>query len=92
MKTATLEEAAVDVSADPKSNKPVETFRHRHLSASVFANISKGGTTFHTVVLQRTYKDGEEFKHSSSFLRDEIPIAQHLLAQAWEFVLDAESK
>jgi hypothetical protein len=39
------------------------------------------------------YKDADdEYLHSSSFTRDEIPVARHLLAKAWNFILDAEVK
>lgn len=79
-------------SRETSGNKPLQVFRHRGISASVFENESKNGSTFHSVTLQRTYKDGDEFKHTSSFSRDEIPVARHLLQQAWEFILDAESK
>ena len=93
MTTVTLKQPTAEVAADDaKSSKPLQTFRHRNLSASVFENQSKNGGSFLAVSLQRTYKDGEEFKHSSSFTRDEIPVARYLLAKAWEFILDAESK
>jgi hypothetical protein len=44
------------------------------------------------VSLQRTYKDGEQFKSTSSLSRDDLPIAQLVLGQAWEWVLDEEMK
>ena len=90
--TATIDEVAAQAAAETGSNKPVKVFRHRALSASVFANQGKNGGTFHSVVLERAYKQGEEFKHSSSFLRDDLPVARHLLDQAWQFILDAESR
>lgn len=92
MTTITLEEATSDVAVDTKSNKPVQTFRHKNISASIFENVAKTGGTFYVVTLQRTYKDGEEFKHCSSFGRDEIPVAQYVLAKAWEFMLESGSK
>ncbi len=43
--------------------------------------------------LRCRYKDADdEYLHSSSFTRDEIPVARHLLAKAWNFILDAEAK
>lgn len=78
-----------------KSQKPVKVFRHRGVSASVFENKTKVGdrsVTFHKVSLQRTYKDGEAFKTTSSFSRDDLPVCRHVLNQAWQFILEAESK
>jgi hypothetical protein len=77
------------------SAKPVKVFRLRGVSASVFENHSKNAerpATFHKVSLQRTYKDGDEFKTTTSFGRDDLPVCVHVMQQAWAFVLDAESK
>ncbi len=92
MTTATLDEATADVAAETSGKKPLKTFRYRNISASVFENDAKNGGTFLTVSLQRAYKDGDEFKHSSSFTRDEIPVARQMLAKAWDFVMEEETK
>ena len=47
--------------------------------------------TFHNVSLQRAYKHGNEWKHTSSFGRDDLPLVQTVLQRAWEFILDTES-
>jgi hypothetical protein len=90
MATATAEPTMAQ-----SSTKPLKVFRLRGISASVFENHSKNterATTFHKVSLQRTYKDGDEFKTTTSFGRDELPVCMHLMQQAWAFILDAESK
>ena len=77
------------------STKPVKVFRLRGVSASVFENHSKNSdrsVTFHKVSLQRTFKDGDEFKTTTSFGRDDLPVCVHVMQQAWAFILDAESK
>jgi hypothetical protein len=76
------------------SNKPVKVFRLRGVSASIFENESKSGdraVTFHKVSLQRTYKDGDDFKTTTSFGRDDLPVCVHVMQQAWAYILDAES-
>jgi hypothetical protein len=88
MATAT----ATEPSAAHTSTKPVKVFRLRGISASVFENQSKSGESFHKVSLQRTYKDGDEFKTTTSFSRDDLPVCVHVMQQAWAFILDAESK
>lgn len=90
MATVATEPAAVAA-----STKPVKTFRFRGVSASIFKNRAKNvdrGASFHKVSLQRTYKDGDEFKTTTSFGRDDLPVAALLLQRAWEFVLDAEAR
>ena len=76
------------------SLKPVKVFRSRGVSASIFANHAKSDgrdITYHKVSLQRTYKDGDEWKTTTSFGRDDLPVARLLLDRAWEFILDAEA-
>lgn len=77
-----------------KSTKPVKVFRLRGVSVSVFENRSKAQgrvVTFFKAALQRTYKEGDEFKATSSLSRDDLPAAQLLLERAWEFILKAEA-
>jgi len=76
------------------STKPIKVFRLRGVSASVFKNAAKSDdrdVSFFKVSLQRTYKDGDDFKTTTSFSRDDLPVAEHLLRKAWEFVLESEA-
>jgi len=72
--------------------KPIETFRLRGISASVFENSSEDGkTTFHKVSLQRSYRQEDEWRTTQSLSRDDLPIAALLLKKAWEFILQTEA-
>lgn len=85
---------AKETSSARDANSPVQVYRLRGLSASIFENQAKtaGRTvTFYKVALQRTYKDGDEWKTTTSFGRDDLPIARLLLDRAWQYVLDAEA-
>lgn len=77
------------------ATKPVMTFRLRSVSVSVFANHAKTDDgrdmTFHKVRVQRSYRDGEQWKQTESLGRDDLPVANLLLQRAWEFILDAEA-
>jgi hypothetical protein len=76
------------------TTKPVMTFRLRGISASIFTNKGKSeerDITFHKVSVQRSYKVGNEWKQTTSFGRDDLPILNMLLQRAWEFILDAEA-
>ena len=75
------------------STKPVKVFRLRGVSASVFQNHSKTEdreVSFHKVSVQRSYRDGDEWKTTTSFSRDDLPIARLLLERAWQYILDTE--
>jgi hypothetical protein len=76
------------------SQKPIKTIRLRGVSASIFANPAKvdgRDITFHKVSIQRAYKDGDDWKHTSSFGRDDLPVVSTVLRRAWEFILDTEA-
>jgi hypothetical protein len=72
-------------------SKPVKTFRLRGVSASVFENTSEQAVPYYRVQLLRTYRDGDEFKSTSVFSRDELPIVALVAKKAWEFVLGEEA-
>jgi len=75
-------------------SKPVKTFRFRGISASVFENTTHADNQplrFFKVNLQRAFKQEGEFKHNSSFGRDDIPVAMHVLSKAWQFILNQEA-
>ena len=72
------------------SNKPVEKFQLRGISASVFENTTDDGTVYHKVSITRTYKDGNEFKSTSVFSRDDLPVVELLTKQAWVSILKRE--
>jgi len=61
---------------------------------SVFANPTKvegRDEIFHKTVVTRAYKDGEEWKSTSSLGREDLPIASMLLTKAFEWILEAEA-
>ena len=78
-------------SMERSTSKPAQVFRARGVSASVFKKQSGKDTPFFKVAIQRTYKDGDDFKTTSSFGRDELPLVAHVANQAWEFVLEQEA-
>lgn len=84
----------VSMTPSKDSVKPVHVIRLRGITASIFANIAEtknGDVTFHKVSVQRTYKDGNEFKTTSTFGRDDLPIVRLLTDRAWQFILDTEA-
>ncbi len=75
-----------------KTSRPVKTFKLRGITASVFKNSSKSDgqdVIFYRMTIQRTYKDGEKFKTTTSFSRDDWPTAVHLGNCAWDYITEA---
>ncbi len=55
-----------------ESNKPVHRIRLSNISAAIFKNETTEGKSFFNVQFDRSYKDGEEWKHTQSFGRDDL--------------------
>ena len=76
-------------------NKPVKVFRIGYVSASVFVNeveTDNGNREFHSVNVQRSYRDGDETKFISSFGLAELPQAVRALQLAQGYVERIEAE
>ena len=79
------------------SKAPETTFRLGNVSASVFVNEADGDggkRKFRSVNVQRSYRDGDETKYTSSFNLSDLPAAIRCLqlAQAHVESKEAEQK
>ncbi len=76
--------------------QPEKKFKVGACTASVFVNevqTSDGPTTMKSVSLQRAYQDKKtgDFKHTTSFKKDDIPKAILAVNKAYEYLaLEAE--
>lgn len=72
-------------SSDAKQ-KPVHEVRLCRIKAAIWANDTDNGTR-HNVTITRLYKDGDEWKTSTSFGREELPLVAKVadLAHTWIF-------
>jgi len=50
-----------------EKKQPAYKTQHGGVSAAVWSNEGKENSTFHTLTFDRSYKDGEEFKSTSSY-------------------------
>ncbi|QEG21020.1 hypothetical protein [Mariniblastus fucicola] len=78
--------------AKKETNQPVERFQLRGITASIFENKSDSGAVFHKVSIARTYKDGDQFKSTSVFSRDDLPVVEVLTKKSWIAILQRETK
>lgn len=85
---------AKETSPAKETSHPVQVYRLRGLSASVFENQANSAgrvVPYHKVALQRIYRDGNGWRTTTSLGRDDLPIARLLLNRAWQFILDVEA-
>ena len=79
----------------PKSEtkaKPVHEIRLGRIKAAIWANETDSGTR-HNVTITRLYKDGDEWKTSTSFGREELPLVAKVadMAHSWIYQLGQDS-
>ena len=65
-------------------SKPVHEVRLGRVKAAIWANETDSGVR-HNVTITRLYKDGDEWKTSTSFGREELPLVAKVadLAHTW---------
>lgn len=72
-------------------NRPVHELRFGRIRAAIWQNETENGPR-HNVTITRLYKDGNEWKDSTSFGRDDLPLVAKVCDQAhtWIFEQAAE--
>jgi len=82
------------MAAKPSGTKPSKVFRDRSISVSIFPNevtIAGKKRVFHSVSIERSYKDGEDFKATHKLDKEDLPVVHLLIAQAWEWIVNEEA-
>ena len=67
----------------PNSNKPVHTIRNGTISASIWRQDTEKGPMFN-VTFQRGYKEGEAWRNSTSFGRNNLLLLNLIAMRAFE--------
>ncbi len=67
------------------NNKPVHEVRLGRVKAAVWENSTSNGVR-HNVTVQRIYRDGEQWKTSDSFGRDDLPLVAKVVDQAHSWI------
>jgi len=71
--------------ASASNSQPVHKIRHGAISASIWRQESEKGPLFN-VTFQRSYKDGDTWKNSSSFGRNNLLVVSLIAARAFEWI------
>ncbi len=66
------------------AKKPVHEVRIGRIKASIWENETEHGSR-HNVVIKRLYKEGDAWKSTESFGRDDLPLVQKIAdwAHTW---------
>lgn len=71
--------------AKAAKNRPVHEIRLGRIKAAVWANDTENGVR-HSVTLSRIYKDGNEWKSTDSFGREDLPLVCKVADQAHSWI------
>lgn len=67
--------------------RPVHEVRLGRIKAAIWENETQNGAR-HNVTLTRIYKDGEKWKDSNSFGRDDLPLVAKVADQAHTWIFE----
>jgi hypothetical protein len=70
-----------------EKKRPVHEIRLGRIRAAIWENDTQNGTR-HNVTLSRLYKDGDEWKDSTSFGRDDLPLVEKVVDQAHSWIFE----
>ena len=75
-----------------EKKRPVHEVRRGRIKAAIWENETQNGTRYN-VTISRLYKDGEQWKDSTSFGRDDLPLVRKVadLAHTWIFESASET-
>ena len=77
---------ATQPTAQPTRARPVHEVRLGAIRASIWANETENGTR-HNVTFDRTYRDGETWKSTTSFGRDDLLVLAKAADQAHTWIV-----
>ncbi len=72
-------------SSSTTNNQPVHKLRHGAVSASIWRQETDKGPLFN-VTFQRAYKDGDTWRNSNSFGRNNLLVLSLIAARAFEWI------
>jgi hypothetical protein len=69
------------------ASKPIHEIKLGRIRAAIWANDTQNGVR-HNVTVERLYKDGEEWKSTGSFGRDDLQLVSKALDQAHTWIFE----
>ena len=72
--------------------EPAQKFRLGRIQAAVWSNHNENGDSWYTVTVNRSYKDGDVWKDTTSYRRDDLPIVAKAADMAYAWIWDQTSQ
>lgn len=84
----------MDMPKEKEKERPLHEVRLGRIKAVIWGNETENGNVRHNVQVRRIYKDGDDWKQSDSFGRDDLPLVAKVLdlAHTWIFGQVAQDK
>jgi hypothetical protein len=74
------------------NNKPAHQIRVGSIRAAIWANKNEEGRQWFNVTIARLYRDGEQWKDTSSFRRDDLLVVAKVADLAFNWILAEQAK
>ncbi len=74
-----------------EKNKPVKRIRLGRITAAVWLNRNEKGDSWYTITMARSYRDGDNWRDTDSFRRDDLPLVAKVADMAFTWVWDQTS-
>jgi hypothetical protein len=81
----TLDET-VEPEGQGRGTRPAHEIRLGRVKAVLWPNRSESGTTWFSVEIGRLYKDGDSWKSSPRFSRDDLPLVARVAEKAFDWI------
>jgi hypothetical protein len=75
----------------PQRLKPVHEIRLGRIRAAIWANRGESHAPWFNITISRLYKDGEQWKDSTSFGRDDLPLVAKAADMAYAWIWSQET-
>jgi len=72
-------------------NKPAHEIRVNGIRATIWANQTEKGVRYNTT-FERSYKDGEDWKNSDSYGREDLLVLSYIAKEAFRWIVSQPSK
>lgn len=73
-------------------NRPVHEIKLGRIRASIWANGAHGQGTWFNVSISRLYRAGDEWKTTTSFARDDLPLVSKAAEMAYAWIWNVKGK
>lgn len=69
-----------------QKQKPVHEIRLGRIRAAIWANETENRQVWFNVTVSRLYKDGDQWKDTSTYRRDDLPIVAKVVDMAYAWI------